>query len=149
MKKTFNNLADSIITLILLVVFIGMYVGAIYLLTINILISNLTLGIILVTLFLGSGIIFFSVLLIVFGFEYWIISDNYILTKNLFKKPKVIYFADIKSVSRKKTFALKYEVFYSEAYFISDGNNLIKILINDKNELYLRQKINMLTQHHK
>ena len=149
-KKNFNNLLDSVLTTLHLLIWCVAYFFVFYSVVFHPQDGkNNTLILIVFTIICGISILSLSVLIFIYCYEYWVINDEYILSKKLFRQKRIIKIDQITSITKKEINALIYSVFKSDAYIITNGKDTIKILINDKNELYLRQKINMLTQHHK
>ena len=133
-KKIFNNLFDSIIVTVLFLVSVLIYL---ILLRFCVFGNN---GNNLISFFICTGfcgvLMALCAVLFVRGrcFEYWILSDNSIVSKKPFSKKQVVMLSEIEKVEKKIVPALVLEVFRSEAYVIYFKTERIVILIKEKKD---------------
>ena len=136
-KKHFNNLYDSIlITLLLLVtmilLLISVYACSLYL--------NLKVTVAIGSLW-GSMCITLIVLMLIYGYQYWIIESDRIILKNLLGKPKIIFREQITSVQKKKVCTiLNYPC---DAFVIETPTTRIAIFMNKGNKEVLETYFKM------
>ncbi len=142
-KKNFNNLFDSILTVLLFIGSISFYLLLIY---VGVLHPKEGTNPVVVLIGLTStiGLISITLLVIIFiwCFEYWSFNDKIIYSKKLLQKRKIIYLDQIEKVEKKKVSALVYGSYSSEAYIIYSGKVKITILINERKKYkYLDEEL--------
>ncbi len=96
--------------------------------------TNPTATMLVSTILFGTMITTTTVLIIKFCFGYWILSDDSIISKELFSKTRRIKFCEIMKVEKKIIPAFILGLYKSNAYIIYSSVNKITILINDKKE---------------
>ena len=136
-KKKFNNLLDSIFATILLVVAMIMYGDLIWFGVIHYRVgANPIAALISSTAVFGPMIIIIAFMIVKYGYEYWILSDDSIISKKLFAKRKTIKLTEIVRVEKKIVYALIFDDFKSEAYVIYSDKHTITILLNERRKKY-------------
>ncbi len=83
----------------------------------------------------GIMITAITVLVIKTCYEYWILSDDSIISKKILSKRTVIKLDEIEKVEKKIVPALILGTYKSEAYIISSSNSKITILINERRKI--------------
>lgn len=133
-RKNFNNLFDSICLTILISIAIILYLISLYFGVINpkVEVDAMLLLIILSSIF-GIIIIGLTVLIILYCYEYWVLTDDVIYGKKLFRKKVIINLNEIKKVERKEIFALILGTYKSDSYTIYSENQRVILLVNEKN----------------
>lgn len=140
-KKNFNNLFDSIITIIILIFCIFFYLTMMYfgVLHPNETTNPIVLFIIGTTLFVPI-IIILLIITFKYCFEFWFLNDKIIYSKKLFQKRKIIYLNQIEKVEKKKIQAWVLGNYFSEAYIIYSAKNKIIVLINNRKRYHDLEK---------
>ena len=134
-KKQYNNLMDSIVITIFLVVAIIMLV-----LPISLAITgNVKEGTNIKAVIIAAPAIFGTISLILLYwiirhcYGYYVICENRIIYRNIYSK-KTIMFCDIKKIEIKEGNALILGTYKTEMLCIYGEKTVIKIFINDKNK---------------
>ena len=132
-KRFFNNIFDSICVTSLLVVCIAFYLLVIWFGVFNhkegtdpivtLIISTLIFGLMSVTTI---------VLIVLYCYDYWVLTDNCIYAKKLFRKRVEICLKEIEKVEKKTVPALILGIYKSDAYIIYSRNKKIVILIDGR-----------------
>jgi len=132
-KKNFNNLFDSIITIIILIFCIFFYLTMMYfgVLHPNETTNPIVLFIIGTTLFVPI-IIILLIITFKYCFEFWFLDNKIIYSKKLLQKRKIIYLDQIEKVDKTKINAWVLGNYSSEAYIIYSTKTKIIILIDSK-----------------
>lgn len=132
-KRKFNNLLDSIFATILLVVEAMMYT---LLLWVGKNQHKDVITFLILTAIFGVPTIIIAFMIVKYCYEYWILSDDSIISKKLFAKRKTIKLTEIVRVEKKIVDALIFDVFKSEAYVIYSDKHTITILLNERRKKY-------------
>lgn len=132
-KKNYNNLFDSIMTVIIFIFCISFYIMMIY------------FGVLhpregtnpIATLIVGTaifGLISIILLIIIFKncFEFWFLDNKIIYSKKLLQKRKIIYLDQIEKIDKTKINAWVLGNYSSVAYIIYSTKTKIIILIDSK-----------------
>jgi hypothetical protein len=128
-KRNFNNLFDSICITLLLLVLVVLDLVAVWFGVINSKEgTDLVVAMITFTMILGIGIAITITLMIKRCYEYWIMSDDSIISKKLFSRKVIIKFSEIERVEKKIVPALVLGLYKSEAYVIYSKSKKIVIL---------------------
>lgn len=134
-KRIFNNLFDSICMTILFFVCLAFYLLIIWFGVINSEEGANPIALLIIsTIVFGNMITIITVLIIKCCYEYWILSDDSIISKKLFSKRRIIKLAEIEKVEKKIVFALVLGIYKSEAYIIYSNAKKIMILIGKRKE---------------
>lgn len=133
-KRKFNNLLDSIFATILLVVEAMMYTLLLWVGKIQHKEGVITF--LILTAVFGVPTIIIAFMIVKYCYEYWILSDDSIISKKLFAKRKTIKLTEIVRVEKKIVDALIFDVFKSEAYVIYSDKHTITILLNERRKKY-------------
>ena len=137
-KKVFQNLFHSICVTLLLLLCILIYSLALWFAVLNPSEgTNPIVTLIAFTSIFGTGTVCLIVIIVKFGYTYWILLDDSIVFKKLFRKKIIIKFDEIIKVEKKTINALILGVYKCEAYVIDDSKKTINILI-DKNKTAIR-----------
>ena len=132
-KKNFNNLFDSICFSLLFILSIASYLIIIWFGVVNYSEgTNLTATLFISTFLFVPMIVTTVIFIVLHCYEYWILTDDFILSKKLFKKKTIICFREIKKVEKKTIPALILGLYKSEAYIIYSNDKKIVILLNKK-----------------
>lgn len=132
-KRHYNNLLDSIITFVVLLLDLSIYLLMLYYGVLHPREgTNPMVALIAGTAVFGLPSIFLLIVIIVWCFGYWFMNDKMIYSKKLFWKKKIIYLDQIEKVEKKKITAWVLGIGSSEAYIIYSGKTKITILINEK-----------------
>ena len=149
-KKVFQNLFYSICVTLLLLLCMLIYSLALWFAVLNPSEGmNPIAALIAFTSIFGTSIVCIIVIIIKLGYTYWILLDDSIAFKKLFRKKIIIKFDEIIKVEKKTVTALILGVYKCEAYVIDDGRKTINILI-DKNKTaikLLETEISKFIQH--
>ncbi len=132
-KKNYNNLFDSIMTVIIFIFCISFYIIMIYFGVLHHREGTKPVA----TLIAGTaifGLISIILLIIIFKycFEFWFLDNNIIYSKKLLQKRKIIYLDQIEKVEKTKINAWVLGNYSSEAYIIYSTKTKIIILIDSK-----------------
>jgi len=132
-KKNYNNLFDSIMTVIIFIFCISFYIMMIYfgVLHPNETTNPIVLFIIGTTLFVPI-IIILLIITFKYCFEFWFLDNKIIYSKKLLQKRKIIYLDQIEKVDKTKINAWVLGNYSSEAYIIYSTKTKIIILIDSK-----------------
>jgi hypothetical protein len=135
-KRNFNNLFDSLCITLLFFIFLAFYLLIVYFGVINAKEStNPILLLIVSTTVFGIMMAAITVLVIKYCYEYWILSDDSIISKKILSKRTVIKLDEIEKVEKKIVPALILGIYKSEAYIISSKNSKITVLINERRKI--------------
>ncbi len=134
-KKNYNNLMDSIVITISLVVAIILLVLPISLAVSGHVLegTNTKALIIAMSAIFGTSSLILFYLLIRHCYGHYMIYDDRIVYRNIYSK-KIILYCDIKKMEIKEGNALILGTYKTEMLSISDEKSIIKIYINDKNK---------------
>lgn len=132
-KRKFNNLLDSIFATIWLVVEAMMYTLLLWVGKIQ---HKGVITFLILTAVFGVPTIIIAFMIVKYCYEYWILSDDSIISKKLFAKRKTIKLTEIVRVEKKIVDALIFDVFKSEAYVIYSDKHTITILLNERRKKY-------------
>ena len=139
--KKFNNLFDSIVIsvfeIVLIVIALMTFVG----INAGYTATNRQISNIVCIIMFGSMILTVFLIIILKCYEYWIVYDNEIQSKKLFKKKIRINKSEIKRIEKKQVPALILGMNQSEAYVIYSDSAKITILINKRNEELLKKHL--------
>lgn len=97
-KRKFNNLLDSIFATIWLVVEAMMYTLLLWVGKIQ---HKSVITFLILTAVFGVPTIIIAFMIVKYGYEYWILSDDSIISKKLFAKRKTIKLTEIVRVEKK------------------------------------------------
>lgn len=135
-KTNYNNLFDSICLTLLFALGIISYLIIIWFGVVNYSEGTNPTATLLVSTFLFVPMIVITVVfLILHCYEYWILTDDFILSKKVFKKKTIIFLKEIIKVEKKTVPALIIGLYKSEAYIIYSSDKKIVILINKNKEI--------------
>ena len=141
-KKHFNDLPDSILNFSLIFLILAAFLFTI-LVPKN---SNTNLKVlyaIAILLFLGSEFMVFFVVIISHCFEYWIIFDEYICQKSLFRRKTTIYFNEILSITVLDNSYRPKDYLFGPVVEIRSNDKLIRMCITKKATLEkIKQALN-------
>ena len=132
--KRFNNLLYSITCVLLVLLGIAVYAFFLHLFSKNQNPEGRTISYIVWSVLLIPGLIFFSVLTVIHGFDYFVITPNEIVYKKLFQWKRIIQKQDVCLIEKTEVFALIPSVYRTDAYVISSKDKKIPIFINEKNK---------------
>ena len=132
-KRKFNNLLDSIFATIWLVIEAMMYTLLLWVGKIQ---HKGVITFLILTAVFGVPTIIIAFMIVKYCYEYWILSDDSIISKKLFAKRKIIKLTEIVRVEKKTVDALIFDVFKSEAYVIYSDKHTITILLNERRKKY-------------
>ncbi|MBQ7376484.1 MAG: hypothetical protein IJW52_06335 [Clostridia bacterium] len=136
-KRNFNNLFDSICITLLLLVLVVLYLVAVWFGVINSKEgTDLVIAMIAFTIILGIAIAITITLMIKRCYEYWIMSDDSIISKKLFSRKVIIKFSEIERVEKKIVPALVLGLYKSEAYVIYSKSKKIVILTGGRKKFF-------------
>jgi len=142
-RKNYNNLYDSILLTILLVFMVAFYCIILYWGVINAKEGTNTVALFVFdTLLFGFFSIVLIILIIKYCYECWIIEDDSILSKKLFRRKLTIYYKEVLKVEKKVVPAIILSTYKSDAYIIASNYSIITILINKSNEEFLKEIFN-------
>ena len=129
-KKNFNNIFDSICLTLLLVFSIIIYCIIVWLGLAHLKESiNKAIFIILCALFFGAMLIINIILIINGCYEYWVLTEDCIYNKKLFRKRIKIIIDEIDKVERVVVPAIILGLYKSNAYVVYSKGYKITILI--------------------
>ena len=132
-KRKFNNLLDSIFATIWLVIEAMMYTLLLWVGKIQ---HKGVITFLILTAVFGVPTIIIAFMIVKYCYEYWILSDDSIISKKLFAKRKTIKLTEIVRVEKKIVDALIFDDFKSEAYVIYSDKHTITILLNERRKKY-------------
>ena len=133
-KKNFNNLYDSIITTLFLIVCLACYLIMIYGSVLENGIINKIITLVIGSMIFGTAVIIIFIGIINYCYEYWILDEEEIHSKRLFRRMVSIKLSEIKAVEKKEVFAIVLEAYKSNAYIIYSVDKKIVVLIQDKRQ---------------
>lgn len=132
-KKNYNNLFDSIMTVIIFIFCISFYIMMIYFGVLHPREgTNPIATLIAVTAIFGLISIILLIIIFKYCFEFWFLDNEIIYSKKLLKKRKIIYLDQIEKVDKTKINAWVLGNYSSEAYIIYSTKTKIIILIDSK-----------------
>ena len=136
-KKNYNNLFDSICMTLFLILIIALYSLAIWFGVIN---HNEgtdpIAALIAFSLFFGIISITTIIFIVLYCYEYWVLTDNRIFSKKMFRKKVEITLEELEKVEKKMVPALILGIYKSDAYIIYSNCKKIVILKNKRNNLF-------------
>ena len=136
-KKHFNNLYDSILITLLLVVVIVLAVISVYACSLY---QNWKVAVAIGALF-GSVCIASIVLILIYGYQYWTLENDRIILKKLLGKPQIMFREQITSIQKKKVRTI---LNYScDAFVIETPTTRIAIFVNKGNKEILETYFKM------
>ena len=140
-KKHFNNLFDSICISLLFLVGITFYIFVIWYGVINPKEgTNPVVALITATILFGIINISCILILFIFCYEYWVLSDDSICSKKIFRRKVTIKLNEIDKVEKKEISAFVMGTYKSQAYIIHSKNKRVVVLLQE------RKKYNDLDQ---
>lgn len=127
-KKNFNNLFDSIIVTLVLILGISLYLLMMYFGVLHPRegtnpIATLIVG----TVYVGGLLLIGIVIFLIYCYEYWYFDDKLIFSKKILGKRKIILFDQIEKVEKKKIQSLVFGLYSSEVYVIYSAKTKITI----------------------
>lgn len=132
-KKVFNNIFDSICITLLLIIFVAFYIVTIWFGVINFKEgTNPIATMISATALFGTMTIITTILIIKYCYEYWVLSEDLIYSKKLFRKKVVINLNEIDKIEKKIVPALVLCIYSSNAYIVYSKNKKIVILTDER-----------------
>ena len=145
-KKIFNNLFDSICFGLIFIFYVIFYLFVIQFGVINHSEgTNPTATLIICSSLFVPGMLTIAIFIVLYCYEYWTLTDEFILHKKLFRNKTVILLKEITKVEKKTIPALKLGVYKTEAYIIYSNEKKIAVFLNKKNDYFeLEQILNEL-----
>ena len=135
-KKNFNNLYDSVLETLLLVICLACYLISIYGGVLQNEIKNKIIMFIFGSIFFGVPVIIISIWIINYCYEYWFLDDEEIHSKRLFRRKVSIKLSEIEVVEKKEVVAIILGSYKSNAYIIHSDDKKITVLIREKKQYY-------------
>lgn len=135
-KKNFNNLFHSVCSTLLLATCVALYLFSLWEGVINHKEgTDPIVTLIICTLFFGTMIIIELVLIILYGYEYWFLTDDAIYSKKPFKKKVIIKLSEIENVEKNTISTFVFGTYITEAYIICSNEEKITIFIDKEKKL--------------
>lgn len=132
-KKNYNNLFDSIMTMIMFIFCISFYLIMMYFGVLHPREGTNPVAVLIAgTAIFGLMSIILLIIIFKYCFEFWFLNNKIIYSKKLFQKRKIICLDQIEKVEKRKINAWILGNYSSEAYIIYSSKTKIIILIGDK-----------------
>ena len=134
-KRHYNNLFDSICITLLFLVGITFYMFVIWYGVINPKEgTNPVVALSTGTILFGLINISCILILVLFCYEYWVLSDESISSKKIFRRKVNINMNEIDKVEKKEIAAFVMGTYKSQAYIIYSKNKRIVVLLQEKKQ---------------
>ena len=129
-KKVYNNLAESILVTLLMCVFFAFYFLCLWFGVIHAKEgTDPIFTLIASTVVFGGGAVAALIIIVIECYGYWILSDDSLICKKLFRKRRQIKLTEISKVEKKSVYTLF--TCKCDAYFIYSNNYKTVVLINE------------------